>query len=192
MCFFDEAFAWDRNDLDLQRKLGAKTNLTLAGMAPCQDLVRIRESAIPHLARYGYVKSPLPSIDNKPLAGSRGEFIKEVCGLVGQQAAGTLKESVDRLNVQMREMMPNAKLGQPTNVGIGYRERDMCAMVSTVRVSRAKDEVVRVAVIGFTLVNGIPLTVNLYGDYEGDATLPRLVEESKAALTALVKANPGR
>jgi hypothetical protein len=191
MCFFDEDFPWDHRELDDQRRVDAK-NLTLAGMADCSDLSAIRVGGIPHLRRFGQVKSPLPNFDNRPIALSRKELMEATYDAMRKQLASGTREGVEHLMTRLREMQATVKLEQPTNVGIAYHDPDMCGWVGSIVVTKGAERVNRVAVIGMTLINGIPISINLYEDYQGAEQLPRMIQQSRATLTALLSANAGR
>lgn len=190
MCFLDEGFEWDRNDLALQRKTDAGTNVTFVGMAECGQLRDIRAGNLTRLSKFGYVKSPLPNMGNQPVDMPRQEFLKEIDQMLRSQGAKLLEEAEGRMKDKIAEERLAIEMGGMTNLGILYREPDMLGFLMMIRIVKGAEAIDRLAAVGMTLLNGIPITMNLYMEDEAPSTIDELTTMSKEAMTKLVAQNP--
>jgi hypothetical protein len=190
MCFYDRGQLWDMNDLAQQRKLDADTNVTLAGVADCAELEQIRVGRIRRLTRFGYVKSPLPSAGNQPLDVPREDFIAEVGQIYRAQGATLVADAAEQTIEKVEQSRTELKMGGMTNLGIIYQEPDMVGVLLLSHIVQGELTFDRIAAVGFTLVNGIPVVVNLYREYEEPSVIRALTTESKAVMRSVVDLNP--
>jgi hypothetical protein len=69
-------------------------------------------------------------------------------------------------------------------------DRTAAYLIGASKVKFPSGEVMVAMVVGATLVKGVPVSMNLYRDYENTAGLLAAVEEHKANMARLDKANP--
>lgn len=188
MCFFDETVAWDRSDLEFQRRSDSK-NLTLAGMADCGQLRAVRAGETGRLRSFGYVKSQLPNVGSEPLNISREAYVREVSRVFRQQGTELLTNAQEKWKTKVDEARLNIKLGGATNLGVIYQEPDMVAILMLAHMLQGKENVDRLGAMGLTLVRGIPLSINLYREFDDTSVVPALIAESRGTMKRLIQLN---
>lgn len=190
MCFYDRSRLWDANDLAQQSKLNAGTNVTLAGLADCAELEQIRVAGIHRLTNFGYINSPLPSVRNEPLDVSRKDFVATMARIYRDQGATLVEGAAEQMKAKVEQSRTELEMGGMTNLGIIYQEADMLGVLLLNHIVQGELTFDRIAAVGFTLVNGIPVVVNLFREYEDPSLIQVLTAESKAVMRKLVYLNP--
>lgn len=191
MCLFDEAQAWDRQDLEGQRRLGAGKNLILGGFAACDQLQAIRQARLPYLGAYGYIKSTLPSAGGQPLDGvPREALVGEITKAAEDNALLMIGELQEKMEDKLKTVRSTLKSGELRRLGVAYKHPDMVGLLMVVRIKAGEETVDRYAVAGITVVRGIPVDISIYRQATDDSVARSLIAESEAVVRRVIRLNP--
>jgi hypothetical protein len=191
MCPFDEAQAWDKQDLEGQRRLGAGKNLILGGFAACDQLQAIRQARLPYLGAYGYIKSSLPLAGGQPLDGvPREAIVAEITKAAEDSTVLMIGELQEKMEEKLKTVRSTLKTGDVRRLGVAYKRPDMVGLLMVVRLEAGGETLDRYAVTGLTVVRGIPVDISIYRQATDDSVARALIEESQAVVRRVISLNP--
>jgi hypothetical protein len=171
----------------LQDHSNAGVNVVAALFADCKEW-KLRESDPNYrLHRHGSYLFQLSGGAQQlaPSDYTRARYIAEVTGLKfdAEELRKGVNQKVDTSGID------TGKMDSLSIRPIAF-DRTAAYLIGASKVKFPSGEVMVAMVVGATLVKGVPVSMNLYRDYENTAGLLAAVEEHKANMARLDKANP--
>lgn len=164
-------------------KVNAGLNRVLSVFVDCNELAQWRQGAMATIERYGQVLTPAQEIAYAGLP--RRIFLEELEKVMGSAFASGLEQGRDR----MAAVLPKLKLGEVRSLGL--LATDDLALYAGMAELLASTEGNRViaGIVAMTLVNEVPVSVNLYRTYEGPESIDALLVEQQQFLRDLMAGN---
>ncbi|MDH3473566.1 MAG: hypothetical protein OEM59_07725 [Rhodospirillales bacterium] len=185
-CPMSEQHPAEREIIELTRQINQGRNLVMAMFADCAELESLRRQGRA-LDNYGGYLAPL-SAGLEPLAMPRSQFLAAIAQAVAQQ------DPVAAIEGEMRERVERADLALEVGEmsGLGLIHQDDTAVYtgviqSLVMADGSSERVV--AITGITLVQGHPVSVNLFAPFRDGGTVESLLVLQRQNLARFVTAN---
>ena len=189
-CALDRNRPEEAARIEAQEKGQAGLNRLVLAFVDCADLAKSRETGTYDYSKYGMTLVPLQSGEvSKAMGLSRREYVQAVAKqLPAFDAAAAIENARKRLNdagASVNGVRMLGVLAQDDTAlyfGIGLDGIGNAAQGTQHRV---------LGVVGLTLVNQVPMSMNLYRVDAEDDAIPELLAEDKASVAALLQANGG-
>lgn len=189
MCAFDPEYQTDKVYLDNMREVNKPENTLVAVFTVCSELERSRNSANVILSDYEIILFPSGSIGKNSIF-ARADFLREMRTFY-EANENFFPEDVLELVREKIADIEVAKAGEFIDLGIlaSTDEALVSGMTMVVEYFGQRPSPIAGA-IAFTVLNGVPITVNLYRNpYEDETTITGLVERVQAHVKTLVAVN---
>ncbi len=184
---------------ELQEKGNQGINVVAAMFADCKEWKIRQEDPSHRIRRHGSYLFQL--IDGKETLApySRENFLQEIVtqeskdqGLGLGLGSRAYKEELSlRLNRKLKEAdIPTASSVAQINLGLVAIDGYAAFYGFGVTVNYIRESPRINSIVASTIVNGVPVTINLYDDYSSGGMFGRLLNEQKRNAESLVKANP--
>jgi len=187
-CALDRSKATEATILDTFGKTQGDTNKIALIFVDCKALETSRQSGNYDLSRYGMILVPTPrGTVPKYAAGTRSDYIDEMSKQFPDfDATRAVEQAKARLNTAGVTVNGLQMLGvlakDDTAIYLG--------VVAEGVVDPSDNRQHRVlGIVGLTLVNEIPVSVNIYRTDAGDDAVAAMIAEDKANVAALIAAN---
>jgi hypothetical protein len=185
-CPMSEQQPAEREIIELTRQINQGRNLVMAMFADCGELESLRNQGRA-LDNYGGYLAPL-SAGTEPLAMPRSQFLAAIAQAVAQQdpvaaIEGEMRERVERANLSL-------EVGEMAGLGLIHQDDTAVytGVIQSLVMQDGSSERV-VAITGITLVQGHPVSVNLFAPFRDSATLEGLLAAQQQNLARFVAAN---
>lgn len=164
-------------------EVNAGLNRVLSVFVDCDELAQWRQGVMVTIERYGQVLTPAEEIAYAGLP--RRIFLDELQKVMGSAFATGLEQGRDR----MAAVLPKLKLGEVRSLGL--LATDELALYAGMAELMAGNEGARViaGIVAMTLINEVPVSVNLYRTYEGPESIDALLVEQQKFLRELMAGN---
>jgi hypothetical protein len=185
-CPMSEQQPAEREIIELTRQINQGRNFVMAMFADCGELESLRGEGRA-LDNYGGYLAPI-SAGTEPLAMPRGQFLAAIAKAFAQQ------DPVAAIEDEMRERVERADLALEVGemAGLGLIHQDDTAVYTGVIQSLVMEDGSServVAITGITLVQGHPVSVNLFAPFRDSATVETLLVAQRQNLARFVAAN---
>ncbi len=164
-------------------EVNAGLNRVLSVFVDCDELAQWRHGAMVTIERHGQVLTPAEEVAYAGLP--RRIFLDELQKVMGSAFASGLEQGRDR----MAAVLPKLKLGEVRSLGL--LATDDLALYAGMAEHLASNDGNRViaGIVAMTLVNQVPVSVNLYRTYEGPESIDALLVEQRQFLRTLTAGN---
>jgi hypothetical protein len=189
-CAFDRNRPEEAARIEAQEKAHAGLNRLVLAFVDCQDLARNRQSGDYDFASYGVILVPLQSGEVRKATGvTRREFVQKAAqqfpGFDPGDAIETAKKRLNDAGAAVNGVRMLGVLAQDDTAlyfGIGLEGVGNAEQGTQHRV---------LGIVGVTLVNQVPISINLYRVDAEDSAIPELLARDRASVEALLQANAG-
>jgi hypothetical protein len=163
--------------------INAGLNRVLVVFVDCAELQRWRDGKAAFLERYGNVLTPIQETAYPRMA--RGAFLGELRKIMDS----ALPRGIEAGQARLEAAMPELRVGQTESLGI--IDADEVALYGGI-VQKLEYDGRAVALLGIfsmTLVNEVPLSINLYRPLENKETIAGLISEQQRFVRQLLVRN---
>ena len=187
-CALDRGRTSEAAILDTLEKAQGGTNRIVIVFVDCKALDTSRQSGKYDLSRYGMILTPTPNGDqSKYSEGTRQDYVAEL----GKQfpdfdPASAVEAAKTRLKAA------GMSVGSVRMLGLLAKDETAIYLgVSAEGVADPSDNSQHrvLGILGLTLVNEIPISINIYRSDAGDDAIAGMIAEDKANIAALIAAN---
>ena len=183
MCFMDRTHPFDQNAWARVSTAGSGNGPEFVALfADCRELQEARRGrdTLHHFGQYTRLKSAGPQ---GTFNMSRAEFVKKASVSV----AGTTWQQ--KLDQATKKLGDRGYEGSALSLGTLHADSDAVFLGSINRYAEAGDTIITL-VTGATLVRQVGLTINLYAPGASKETVESLLQQQRANIQALLRANP--
>lgn len=181
---------------DLQEKGNLGINVVAAMFADCKEWAKRQATPSYRVRRHGSYLFQLT--DSKetliPAMYSREKYLRELTQLELRGLGLGSDASRDKINRTVNQRIKEAEVKTASSVGqlniglIAVNEHALFyGMGATLNYSTESPRMSNV--VAMTLVNGVPISINIYADYDPKGVFRRLLNQQKRNAERLVKAN---
>ena len=164
-------------------EVNANLNRVLSVFVDCEELAQWRQGIMAAIERYGQVLTPAKEVAYAGLP--RRVFLDELQKVMGSAFVSGLEQGRDR----MAAVLPNLKLGEVRSLGL-LAVDDLAIYAGMAELLAGSDgNRVIAGVVAMTLINEVPISVNLYRTYEGPESIEALLIEQRQFLQGLMAGN---
>jgi hypothetical protein len=183
-CIIDPGIPDEAELFGFIEDVNAGLNRVLVVFVDCAELERWRRGEIAVLERYGNILTPIEETLYPGMA--RGVFLGELQKVMD---GGALPLGAEAGQALLEAAAPALEVGESESLGI--LAVDEAALHAGVAQKLALDgqAVVILGIFSMTLINDVPLSVNLYQPLEDEATIERLVAEQRRFIRQLIERN---
>jgi len=189
-CALDRSHPDEAQMLDLQERLQKRQNRVAMMFLECQDLAQRRAGNADDPQRYGMVLIPQPQGEVRAIPDmTRAEFVAAVAKPLPQLDADALSRDIGD---QVGQAVPGATVNNVKLLGVLKQDaRAVYVGVSVGGMSQDGKTVSdgAVGITAITLVNQIPVSLNLYRVKGGAEAIPGLLADQQRNVDALIAAN---
>jgi hypothetical protein len=179
----------DPNDAVVIKRLEVQQegmNLVPLQFGICNELADWRAGRIPVLSRYGQIMLPLSYAEApRPLPMSRQEYLDTVAPQIPKVDAAQVAELESKLNARTEDV----QISSIQNLGILDQDENAIYVGMLGVITGGGQKLPVAAVAAATLLESIPVTVNLYGPTD-EGAFDKLVAIQKAYVADLIRRNP--
>jgi len=182
-CALDRGDPAEDEMFRIMERIQAGMNRVLVVFYDCAELARMRRGESNTFDRYGQILTPIkeqayPGITREVYFAELAKVFDRAFAIgarLGQESIG--------------EVIPEIQIGEARSLGV--LETDEAALYAGMleKIAFEGEEFTVAAVISMTLVKDVPVSINLYRPYEGDASLDLLLMEQQRFLRRLVQEN---
>jgi len=182
-CLIDREVQAEADLFRFMEEINADLNRVLVVFVDCAELQRWRAGEVAYLERYGNVLTPIEETSYSGMA--RGAFLEELRKVMDSAPPLGLEAGQARLEATI----PELEVGQSENFGI--IEADDAALYAGIaqRLEYDGRTFVMLGIYSLTLVNDVPLSINLYRPLKNKQTAARLISEQRRFLRQLLERN---
>ncbi|MCF4165708.1 hypothetical protein L2U69_08645 [Zavarzinia compransoris] len=163
-CALDETRTTEANLIRSFRERVSESMRLVLAFGDCEELVEFRDGTRPFLNRFGQILLVAQSGEVQPVSETRGEYLANVARSF---PTATFEEVAANGEAQFDAARP-ADAPRPLFAVVGRDE--LALYIATASLQGQDDNRIKVAgVAGVTVVRQLPLTVNLFSAYAGDA-----------------------
>ena len=182
-CLLDPDIPAEAELFGFMEDTNAGRNRVLVVFVDCDELASWRRGEVTSLQRYGNVLTPIEQAVYPDMA--RGMFLDELSIAMG----GAAPLGAEAGEVRLLEAAPMLEVGQSESLGI--LEADDLALYAGIarKLEFEGRAMVILGVYSMTLVNAVPLSVNLFQPVEDDKTIERLIAHQRRFLKQLLERN---
>jgi hypothetical protein len=182
-CLIDRKVKAEADLFRFMEEINADLNRVLVVFVDCAELQRWRDGEVAFLQRYGNVLTPIEETSYPGMA--RGAFLEELRKVMDDAPLLGLEAGQERLEATM----PELEVGESENLGI--IEADDAALYAGIaqRLEYDGRTFVMLGIFSMTLINDVPLSVNLYRPLKNKQTVARLISEQRRFLQQLLERN---
>ena len=174
----------DEELVDRQKKAIGTSNQVLAMFADCNELEDYRKGNRTILDNYGQILAQKPKGHLRALKGvSRKEYIQNISAHSNYMA-----DALNKAEARVRQYIPDYQSHE--NLGILNTDSNglYFGILMTINDETGHPRKI-IGVIGMTLVNEIPISINLYRVYRDTPNLRGLLTQQQSALASFVSEN---
>lgn len=182
-CIVDPGIPAEAELFGFMEDVNAGRNRVLVVFVDCDEMKGWRRGEVAFLQRYGTVLTPIEQTVYPGMA--RGMFLDELRRAMGGAAPIGSGAGQGRL----REAAPALEVGQSESLGI--LEADDLALYAGIarKLEFEGRAMVVLGVFSMTLVNAVPLSINLYEPVEDEGTVERMIAQQRRFLERLLERN---
>lgn len=163
--------------------VNANLNRVLSVFVDCEELAQLRQGVMVAVERYGQVLTPTKEVAYAGLP--RRVFLDELQKVMGSAFVSGLEQGRDR----MAAVLPNLKLGEVRSLGLlAVDDLALYAGMAELLAGNGGNRVIA-GVVAMTLINEVPVSVNLYRTYEGPESIEALLVEQRQIVQSLMAGN---
>ncbi len=161
----------------------AGRNRVLVVFVNCEELASWRRGEVASLQNYGNVLTPVEQTVYPGMA--RGMFLDELSLAMG----GTAPVGMEAGETRLREAAPALQVGQSASLGV--IEADELALYAGIarKLEFEGQAMVMLGIYSMTLVNAVPISVNLFQPVEDGTTIENLITHQRRFLERLLERN---
>jgi hypothetical protein len=182
-CVLDRSDPAEDEMFRIMERIQAGMNRVLVVFYDCAELARMRRGESNTFDRYGQILTP---IREQAYPGiTREVYFAELTKVFDRAFAIGARLGQENIG----EVIPEIQIGEARSLGV--LETDEAALYAGMleKIAFEGEEFTVAAVISMTLVKDVPVSVNLYRPYEGDASIDLLLMEQQRFLRRLVQEN---
>lgn len=182
-CMVDPGIPAEARLFGFMEDVNAGLNRVLVVFVDCEELDRWRKGEVSVLERYGNVLTPIEETIYPGMA--RSVFLDELHKVMG----GALPLGTAAGQARLEAAAPSLAVGESESLGI--LEADETALYAGVAQKLAFEGRVMVilGIFSMTLVNDVPLSVNLYQPMEDRAMIDQLIARQRSFVRRLLDRN---
>ena len=182
-CIVDPGVPSEADLFGSMEDANAGRNRVLVVFVDCDELESWRRGETAFLQRYGTVLTPIEQTVYPGMA--RGMFLEELRAAMG----GTPPVGSVAGQGRLLEAAPALEVGQSESLGI--LEADDLALYAGIarKLEFEGRAMVMLGVFSMTLVNAVPLSINLYEPVEDEGSVGRLIAQHRRFLERLFERN---
>lgn len=185
-CYLDESQAAEKLIVDNTVQMNQGSNLLVAYVAPCNDLVAYRSGAIPTLSEYGIVFVPLIDGTFQAAPTPRAESLPQIAASMPPVDEALLAE-IER---EANQNTAGFSLSGTQFLGLIGQDANAIYAGLVAVVSDGQTSVPAAGVLGITQLQDVVVTINLYRAYHSNADIVALLSEAQSYAAELTAANP--
>jgi hypothetical protein len=175
-CYLDSTKQPDNTILQNHKEFNKGVNEVLLAYANCSQLKLLRSGEKSTIDHYGYVLAPTSLIDKK-LNVSVEDYLSRMLELKKKKGAEVFNKKFDEKKDFIKEKLPLLKVNEPTFLGIFAQNKDAIFSVILHNIeTETGDRIYMVGVEAITLIRKKPVYFYLWNRYQGNSTLPWLLD----------------
>ena len=170
-CLVDPRLPAEAELFGFMEDVNAGMNRVLVVFVDCNELERWRKGEIAVLERYGNVLTPIEEIVYPGMA--RDVFLDELHKVMG----GAPPLGVDAGQALLEAAAPALEVGQSESLGILVADEAALYAAVAQKLAHEGQAMVVLGIFSMTLVNDVPLSVNLYQPMDDATTIEQLIAD---------------
>lgn len=182
-CLLDPGIPAEAELLGNVEDANAGRNRVLVVFVNCEELASWRRGEVASLQRYGNVLTPIEQTVYPDMA--RGMFLDELSIAMG----GTPPVGMEAGEMRLRAAAPALQVGQSESLGV--LEADEFALYAGIarKLEFEGRAMVMLGIYSMTLVNAVPLSVNLFQPVDNGKAIENLIADQRRFLERLLERN---